>query len=124
VYNIGFEKGKIEDLSETFPEHSIELQKIISRLKDLMEPFQKKWYYTPKMRGSYSIKQVLPALVPELSYNDLEINEGGNASNTFLSMVNGTFKENESQTRKSLLEYCKMDTYAMVKIVEKLNEIK
>ena len=75
--------GKIEDLIETFPEHSIELQKIISRLKDLMVPFQKKWYYTPKMRGSYSIKQVLPALVPELSYNDLEINEGGNAEADF-----------------------------------------
>ena len=87
-----------------------------------MIPFQQKWYYTPEMRGSYSIKYVLPALVPELSYNDLEINEGGNASNTFLSMVNGTFKGDESQVRKNLLEYCKMDTYAMVKILEKLHE--
>ena len=74
------------------------------------------------MRGSYSIKQVLPALLPELSYNDLEINEGGSASNTFLSMVNGTFKGNKSHVRKNLREYCKMDTYAMVKILEKLNE--
>ena len=89
-----------------------------------MISFQQKWYYTPEMKGSYSIKQVLPALVPELSYNDLEINEGGSASNIFLSMVNGTFKGNELQARKSLLEYCKMDTFAMVKIVEKLNAIK
>ena len=124
VYNIGFERGKLNDLIEVFPQYSNDLRGIVKRLKDLMIPFQQKWYYTPEMRGSYSIKQVLPALVPELSYNDLEINEGGNASNTFLSMVNGTFKGNELQARKSLLEYCKMDTFAMVKIVEKLNEIK
>ena len=55
----------------------------MNRLKDLMIPFQQKWYYTPEMRGSYSIKYVLPALVPELSYNDLDIKEGGTASNTF-----------------------------------------
>ena len=88
-----------------------------------MIPFQQKWYYTPEMKGSYSIKSVLPALIPELSYNSLEINDGGSASNTFLDMVNGTFKGNEPQTRQSLLEYCKRDTYAMVKILGKLNEL-
>ena len=123
VYNIGFERGKLNDLIEVFSEYSTELRGIVNRLKDLMIPFQQKWYYTPEMKGSYSIKDVLPALVPGLSYNDLEINEGGSASNVFISMINGDFKGNESQTRKSLLEYCKRDTYAMVKIVEKLNEI-
>lgn len=48
-----------------------------------MIPFQQKWYYISEIRGSYSIKFVLPALAPELSYNDLEIKEGGTASNTF-----------------------------------------
>ena len=57
-----------------------------------MIPFKQKWYYTPEMRGSYSIKAVLPALVPELSYNDLDIKEGSTASNTFLSMLNGSFE--------------------------------
>ena len=75
VYNIGFEKGKLNDLIEVFPEYSNELREIINRLKDLMIPFQQKWCYTPEMRGSYSIKAILPALVPELSYNDLEIKE-------------------------------------------------
>ena len=88
-----------------------------------MVPFQQKWYYTPEMRGSYSIKYVLPALVPELSYNDLDIKEGGAASNTFLSMVNGTFEGNVEKTRKQLLEYCKMDTQAMVKILDVLNQV-
>ncbi|MBT4780374.1 MAG: DUF2779 domain-containing protein [Polaribacter sp.] len=83
VYNIGFERGKLNDLIEVFPEYSKELRGIINRLKDLMIPFQQKWYYTPEMRGSYSIKYVLPALVPELSYDGLPIKEGATASNTF-----------------------------------------
>ena len=120
VYNIGFERGKLNDLIDVFPEYSNELREIINRLKDLMIPFQQKWYYTPEMRGSYSIKYVLPALVPELSYNDLDIKEGGTASNTFLSMVNETFEGDVHKTRRQLLEYCELDTYAMVKILEKL----
>ena len=120
VYNISFERGKLNDLIEVFPEYSNELRGIVNRLKDLMIPFQQKWYYTPEMRGSYSIKSVLPALVPELSYNDLEIKEGGTASNTFLSMVIGTFEGDVEETRRQLLEYCELDTYAMVKILEKL----
>lgn len=123
VYNIGFEKGKINDLINVFPDYSNELIGIVNRLKDLMIPFQKKWYYTPEMKGSYSIKHVLPALVPELSYNGLEIKEGGDASSTFLSMLNGTFDGNINESRKQLLEYCEMDTYAMVKILEKLYQV-
>ena len=76
-----------------------------------------------EMKGSYSIKFVLPALVPELSYDELEIKEGGTASNTFLSMVNGTFNGNTAKVRSQLLEYCKLDTYAMVKILERLKKV-
>ena len=123
VYNIGFERGKLNDLIDVFPEYSNELSGIVNRLKDLMIPFQQKWYYTPEMRGSYSIKYVLPALVPELSYNDLDIKEGGTASNTFLSMVNETFEGDVQKTRRQLLEYCELDTYAMVKILERLFEV-
>ena len=88
-----------------------------------MIPFQQKWYYTPEMKGSYSIKNVLPAMVPELSYNDLEIKEGGIASDTFLQMINKSFKGDEELTRKQLLEYCKLDTLAMVKILKKLESV-
>jgi len=123
VYNIGFERGKINGLIEAFPQYILELSGIVDRLKDLMTPFQQKWYYTPEMKGSYSIKSVLPALIPELSYNDLEIKDGGTASNTFLSIVNGTFQGDLQVARKQLLEYCKLDTYAMVKILEKLTQI-
>ena len=123
VYNIGFERGKLNDLIEVFPKYSNELGSIVNRLKDLMIPFQQKWYYTPKMKGSYSIKYILPALVPELSYNDLDIKEGGTASNTFLSMVNRTYEGNEEETRRQLLQYCELDTFAMVKRLEVLFSI-
>ena len=120
VYNIGFERGKLNDLSEAFPDYSEELREIINRLKDLMIPFQKKWYYTPEMKGSYSIKSVLPALVPNMSYDELEIKEGGSASNIFLSMVKGNFTGEEEKTRDNLKEYCKLDTLAMVEILSVL----
>ena len=88
-----------------------------------MTPFQQKWYYTPEMKGSYSIKYVLPALVPELSYDGLPIKEGATASNTFLSMVNGTFEEDVEEIINQLIDYCKLDTYPMVKILEKLLQV-
>ena len=98
-----------------------EINKIIERLKDLMVPFQQHWYYTPEMQGSYSIKKVLPALVPQLSYNDLNIKEGETASATFAAMLMGEFKGDMIKTRQDLLEYCKLDTLAMVEICKKLN---
>ncbi|SFF42526.1 DUF2779 domain-containing protein [Flavobacterium xueshanense] len=123
VYNIGFERGKLKDLITIFPIYTAEIHNIIGRLKDLMIPFQKKWYYTPAMKGSYSIKYILPALVPELSYQDLEIKEGGTASSIFTQMVTGEFEGDIDKTKFDLLEYCKLDTYAMVKILEKLKEV-
>jgi len=75
------------------------------------------------MKGRYSIKNVLPALVPELTYSTLNINEGGMASSIFLSMVNNTFKGDELSARKDLKDYCRLDTFAMVKILEKLKTL-
>jgi hypothetical protein len=123
VYNIGFERGKLNDLAEQFPKYSKQIAKIVVRLKDLMIPFQQRWYYTHTMQGSYSIKKVLPALVPELSYANLEISNGGDASDIYAAMVQGTFEGDVNRTRQNLLEYCKLDTYAMVKIVEKLQNL-
>jgi hypothetical protein len=88
-----------------------------------MIPFRERWYYTPAMNGSYSIKVVLPALLPEFHYNDLEIKDGSTASNVFSSMIQGTFKGDSKKTKTALLEYCKLDTLAMVKILGKLEEI-
>ncbi|MFY0606418.1 MAG: DUF2779 domain-containing protein [Cyclobacteriaceae bacterium] len=123
VYNKGFENGKIEDLKALFPEVTASLQTIQSRIVDLMVPFQKGWYYTPEMQGSYSIKYVLPALVPDESYQGMAIADGGTASLYYKAMAEGNFQGDIEKTRQDLLAYCKLDTWAMVRILEKLNEV-
>jgi len=74
------------------------------------------------MQGSYSIKYVLPALVPELSYGDLTIGNGGDASAAFYNLSTETNLEKVEATRVALLEYCGLDTLAMVKLLEKIKE--
>lgn len=120
VYNKSFEIKRLNEIAEAFPQYREQIDKVISRVKDLIIPFQKKFYYTNEMKGSYSIKYVLPALVPELNYSALEINEGGLASLTFESLFGEKDLEIINNKRKNLLEYCKLDTFAMVKILEKL----
>lgn len=90
-----------------------------------MIPFSKKYYYLPEMQGSYSIKHVLPALYPDdlsLDYHNLEgIQKGDQASNAFKNMK--TMSPEEVAETKKLLAYCKLDTFAMVKVWENLREI-
>ncbi|TXE88411.1 DUF2779 domain-containing protein [Campylobacter volucris] len=125
AYNASFEKGVIRNLALIFPEFSEHLLNIEKNIKDLMIPFQNKDYYHYKMQGSYSIKKVLPALIPDMeqSYNDLDlIHNGSEAMQSFEAMQN--MSENERKTyRKALLEYCKLDTLAMVKILKHLEEL-
>ena len=123
VYNRTFEITRLNEISRDFPEYAEDIEKLISRIKDLMVPFQKKYYYTAEMKGSYSIKAVLPSLVPELSYDELEINEGGLASIAFESLQTETDLMVIAEVKQQLLEYCKLDTLAMVKILERLELI-
>jgi hypothetical protein len=123
VYNKTFEITRLKEIARDLPEYAQKIADRISRIKDLMLPFQRNYYYAPEMKGSYSIKAVLPALVPELSYNELEINEGGLASIAFENLFNETDMIRISETSKQLLEYCKLDTLAMVRILEKLEQL-
>ncbi|MBX3007641.1 MAG: DUF2779 domain-containing protein [Melioribacteraceae bacterium] len=123
VYNQSFEITRLTETARDFPEYDQAIQKFIPRILDLMKPFQIKSYYSPEMKGSYSIKKVLPALVPELNYNDLEISEGGIVSREFERLYYEIDQERISRVRKSLLVYCKMDTIAMCKILDKLSDI-
>ncbi|MGB5892816.1 MAG: DUF2779 domain-containing protein [Ignavibacteriaceae bacterium] len=120
VYNKSFEITRLKEIARDFPQYADKIEKLILRIRDLMIPFQKKYYYAPEMKGSYSIKAVLPSLVPELSYDELEINEGGLASITYESLQTETDMMIIAETREQLLEYCKLDTLAMVKIMDKL----
>ncbi|MCB9219861.1 MAG: DUF2779 domain-containing protein [Ignavibacteriales bacterium] len=123
VYNKSFEIMILNSIATDFPEFSKEIDELIDRIIDLMIPFQKKWYYAPEMHGSYSIKKVLPALVPELSYEGLNISDGGSASLAFENLLHEKDMFIIEETRKNLLEYCKLDTFAMVEILNKLFEI-
>jgi len=126
AYNMGFEKGVIKKLAETYPEFSEHLMQIHQNMVDLMVPFQKKAYYVPSMRGSYSIKYVLPALVPEMAqaYTELEdVHNGGEAMLVYAKLATIDDKDEIERQRESLLRYCELDTLAMVKILEKLREI-
>jgi len=122
VYNKSFEQSVIKKLASPYNARSLHLLSINENIKDLMVPFQQKHYLSPAMNGSYSIKYVLPALVPELAqaYKKLEkIQNGSQAMNAFAKMDEMEDEEKE-KLRTSLLEYCKLDTLAMVKILEVL----
>ena len=123
VYNKTFEITRLNEIAKDFPQFADGIEKLVSRIKDLMIPFQKKYYYAPEMRGSYSIKAVLPALVSELSYDELEINEGGLASVAYESLHTETDLMFIAEIKQQLLEYCKLDTLGMVKILERLEEL-
>ncbi len=120
AYNSGFEKSVIQELAEQFPQYSTQLLNINNRILDLMMPFQNKYLYTKEMRGRYSIKSVLPALVPELGYDRLEIPDGNVASKAYSALHMIEDKEEVKKIRHNLLEYCKQDTLGMVKLVEQL----
>ena len=123
VYNLSFEKMILTMLAKEFSEYSGAIEERISRMKDLMEPFRMKHYYLPEMKGSYSIKNVLPALVPDLGYDELEIGDGYNAMSSFEQLQFETDMFKILETRNALLEYCKMDTYAMVRILQVLEGV-
>ncbi len=126
VYNKGFEASRNKEIGEMYPDLKEEMERINSNMVDLMIPFRNRDYYTREMEGSYSIKYVLPALYPddpELDYSNLDlIHNGGEASEAFLSLK-GKPPEEQKEIRDGLLEYCKLDTLAMVKIWEKFKEV-
>lgn len=126
AYNMKFEKMVIRELANLYPDLSNHLINIHNNIKDLMIIFQKRYYYTKEMYGSFSIKYVLPALFPndpELNYHNLDlIHNGSEASNSYANLPNLS-KEEQQKVQSSLLKYCELDTYAMVKIWQFLNEI-
>jgi hypothetical protein len=124
TYHASFERGRLEALAELFPDLKAALESIASRIFDLETPFAKKWYCDGRFQGSSSIKKVLPALVPSMSYANLDIGKGDEAQSQYCDMI----KMDEADPRRdpirqALLEYCKQDTLAMVQILEALKRI-
>lgn len=117
VWNKKFEKGRNAELAERHPEEAGFLNDLNDRIYDLMDIFQKQYYVHEGFKGSVSIKNVLPVLVPELSYKDLEIQSGGVAMEVWFVKIFQEKSEAKKQiVAKNLLNYCALDTYAMYAI--------
>ncbi len=119
-----YEKNCINALIAKFPDISEKLSKIRDNLVDLERPFSSKYLYTKEMRGKSSIKFVLPALYPndpELDYHKNMISDGSMALKYYMNLIYMP-REKRKIIRRELLKYCKLDTLAMVKLLEKLKE--
>lgn len=117
VYS-NFEETRIKALRDEFPDLAEQLQGILNRLKNFL-PIIEAHIYHPDFRGSFSIKKVLPTLVPDLSYEGLNLKDGDTAITRFARMARGeTSATTVELTRQHLLDYCKMDTLAMVRLHE------
>ncbi len=115
VYS-GFERRIIGELAANFPDLADALRAIQTRLFDLL-PIVREHYYHPAFHGSFSIKTVLPALVPAMSYSSLAIADGDTAAVKFAKMARGCYGPEEcAAIRRNLLTYCAQDTMAMVEV--------
>jgi len=118
VYNIGFEASRIRELAERFPELEQALLNIKERLVDLW-PIAKDHYYNPSQHGSWSIKKVLPAVAPHLDYEQLDgVKDGGMAMDAFEEAISkNTEGKRKELLKEQLLNYCELDTLAMVELL-------
>lgn len=117
AYNAGFERSVILALAEQFPTLAGALRGIAGRLVDLL-PIARDHFYHPSQKGSWSIKAVLPAIAPDLRYQDLEgVQHGGMAQEAYLEAVQPDISsERRALLRQQLERYCELDTWAMVRL--------
>ena len=117
VYNAGFETARIRELAERYPRLAKALLALNERVVDLL-PIAREHYYHPSQQGSWSIKAVLPALCPDLRYDDLVgVQDGGMAMSAFVeALAPQTTAARKAEIKRQLLDYCKLDTYAMVRL--------
>lgn len=123
VYNQVFEEGRLIELAGSFPQHATKIARIRTRLWDLL-PFVRENIYHRDFQGSFSLKRVLPALVPDMSYEKMRVCDGGEAGLAWQKMLAAEPGTRErQQLRESLLEYCGQDTLAMVRVVDALGKL-
>ena len=123
AFNKKFECSRLRELADTFPNLAEHLRSIADHIVDLLDPFQKGYYYRREIGGSFSIKSVLPAICPndpELDYHELEGVHNGTEAMSVFPEIQYMEPEEQQQARKNLLAYCRLDTLAMVKVWEEL----
>ncbi|WP_300974482.1 DUF2779 domain-containing protein [Sphingomonas sp. LHG3406-1] len=120
AYNASFERRCIRQLAETFPDLSQALCGLEARVVDLLPVARACWYH-PEQRGSWSIKHVLPTLVPELSYKLLEIGDGGAAQSAYIEAVAPeTSAQRRQELASALTAYCSLDTEGLRQVFHRL----
>jgi len=119
VYNQAYEKTVLTQMAELLPDLSDDIECIINRIVDLL-PITRTHYYHPQMKGSWSIKAVLPTIAPELDYDNLdEVADGSSAQDAFVEIISPeTAAERKEELIGRLLKYCERDTLALVAIVD------
>lgn len=124
AWNKSFEQGVNKELGLREPEYAQALEQINSQMYDLQDIFRKQYYVHPEFRGKTSVKKVLPALVPGVHHADLNIKEGGQASDAWWQMISPTTSPGEhAKIATDLKIYCGLDTYAMYQIWKHLTNL-
>ena len=124
TWNMSYEKGCNQRMAKFYSEYAEFLEGVNERVDDLMIPFAKMWFVDKDFFGSASVKKVLPALIPELTYKDLEVSDGLLARRVWTETI--LMSKNPEQKEKILSDlstYCTLDTLAMVRILEVLRKI-
>lgn len=123
AYNASFETQRLDDLARWFPEYRARVDQLKSRVWDLL-PFVRRNVYHPEFRGSFSLKCVLPALLPELTYKEMEVGNGGQAGQAWERMLQGNTSFDERvRLKRALLAYCRQDTWALVALLTEIRTV-
>lgn len=124
AYNAGFEGQCLKGLADAFPRLRKPLMSAAARLWDLGDPFRKLHYVDPKFKGSWSIKAVLPVLVPTMTYKNLPVANGEQAQLAYLALMDANLPSGDrKKIIRDLKTYCGQDTFAMVKILDRLRKL-
>jgi hypothetical protein len=123
AYNAGFEKGCIAELARLVPDHAAALHRLSERFFDLL-PLTREHYYSPAMRGSWSLKAVIPTVDPELAYESLkEVADGTQAQSAWLEIVSESSTESRrAELKRALERYCERDTLGLVRLARFLEQ--
>ena len=120
VYNQRFEASRLDDLARWLPRHRQEIAEIKAKLWDLLAVVRCSVYH-PAFGGSFSLKRVAAAILPDMSYDDLGVADGIQAGIAWAQLVDpATSPEEKDKLKRALLQYCGQDTIALARIIEEL----
>jgi len=123
-WSMKFEKSRNNEMAKLYPKYAKILESINDKMVDLMVPFSKGWFVDKDFFGSASIKRILPVLLPELSYKELEISGGADAQRIWMETVlKGMNAKGKDKIMADLIKYCTLDTYAMYAIYQYLLKV-